>query len=544
MARNVNGFLGTYPTIAAVTAAFPPSEHVGCSANIGTATPYQKAWCDGISWAGLTASQVEGLSWAVQGVFGYESDKAALGRAKQREFYEALAFPAVYYDPSLGADTGNGSRTSPYRDLTAARATGGLRHLLKAGTTIAVSAGATSVWLSTTTSGTAAAPVIIGRYGDGANPLINCTGAQRGIRFGTNVKYWRVRDIEIYGNSAGTDRYGISQNSVDATADQDTTYNHVLERVTVRDITGDASTDCNGIKLYGADNELINCTVYNIGTDAMWIHGNRTLIQSCIIWNVATDGRIAGDCIQFGAASNNSIVRGCDLDHRSTDGKQCIYFEQTVSVSDSVLVEGNICRGWEGATTNSASPLLCGATNSIVRYNYVTGGIQGILLGEGTLGYGNIVLAPVGRGLELQTGAKAFHNTMVQTGAQTGQTLSVGIRTPSGAVNTEARNNVIVGFANSILVGHATTTAVESHNAFYTTGGTPAHYRVNGTITAPTDALIGSSAADLGLDAAYRPTSLTAAVYTTLYQTPSTVVQPVDKDQRFGAMPRGAYLYV
>lgn len=48
--RPVNGFVGTFPTLAAVTAAFPPSEYAGCSSNIGTSSLYEKAWSDGVEW--------------------------------------------------------------------------------------------------------------------------------------------------------------------------------------------------------------------------------------------------------------------------------------------------------------------------------------------------------------------------------------------------------------------------------------------------------------------------------------------------------------
>lgn len=50
MTRSVNGFLGTYDTLAAITLARNPGDYAGCSANIGTAAPYDKAWCDGNMW--------------------------------------------------------------------------------------------------------------------------------------------------------------------------------------------------------------------------------------------------------------------------------------------------------------------------------------------------------------------------------------------------------------------------------------------------------------------------------------------------------------
>jgi len=61
MARQVNGHLGTFATVADLTAKFPPSESIGCSANVGTAIPYTKAWCDGSEWALVQAPQIQAL---------------------------------------------------------------------------------------------------------------------------------------------------------------------------------------------------------------------------------------------------------------------------------------------------------------------------------------------------------------------------------------------------------------------------------------------------------------------------------------------------
>jgi len=67
MSRTVNGFVGTYDSIANLTTRFPPNEYVGCSANIGTESPYAKAWCDGISWAGTNSTQREALRFIFSG---------------------------------------------------------------------------------------------------------------------------------------------------------------------------------------------------------------------------------------------------------------------------------------------------------------------------------------------------------------------------------------------------------------------------------------------------------------------------------------------
>jgi len=56
MSRLVNGFLGNFTTVAALTDKFDPAEYAGCSANVGTAPPYHKVWSDGDTWAGINVA--------------------------------------------------------------------------------------------------------------------------------------------------------------------------------------------------------------------------------------------------------------------------------------------------------------------------------------------------------------------------------------------------------------------------------------------------------------------------------------------------------
>lgn len=62
MARQINGHVGTFASIEALTAKFPPSESIGCSANVGTSIPYTKAWCDGNTWSGFDSTDVSRLN--------------------------------------------------------------------------------------------------------------------------------------------------------------------------------------------------------------------------------------------------------------------------------------------------------------------------------------------------------------------------------------------------------------------------------------------------------------------------------------------------
>jgi len=109
MARQVNGHLGTFSTVVELTAKFPPASSIGCSANVGTAIPYIKYWCDGSVWAGVSASQIQSLVSGDQLVFaGVMNDSSATAIATNNAELARIAaeytqqgvwlhFPGTYY---------------------------------------------------------------------------------------------------------------------------------------------------------------------------------------------------------------------------------------------------------------------------------------------------------------------------------------------------------------------------------------------------------------------------------------------------------------
>jgi len=467
-----------------------------------------------------------------------QSDRAATATDKQREFYECIAYPAVYFDPSAADDTGDGSKGRPFKNFTAARILTGRRHLIKAGTTIAATSG---TWITIAQGSTAKSPVIIGRYGDNwiANPIIDGTLSDRVIRFGTNSKYNRIRDIDFKNlGGAGSDKYMISQNSVDAIGDQSIDFNNVISRCSISNVGGHATTDCNAIKLYGANNEIIGNEIYNISTDGIWFHGFSTIIEGNRIYKVSTDGRKLGDCIQCGAKSDGSIIRGNYLEHFEVDSKQCIYFEATVSISDNVLIEDNYCVHSDSAGIAGVRPtgITCGATNSTVRRNFVKGGYVGIELGLNTQCYSNVIQSTVGRGIAADTNGRIYNNTIYQTGAQNTQSDSVAIfNADSAQIGNIAWNNLIYNQYNGItcVVGvDSNPTIREYNNSYIVRGVSVAKYRIAGIVTAPTNEIV-STISDF--DANYRPkTSILAYSGTNPY--PS-----YDKDKVLSTPCVGAY---
>jgi len=59
MARQVNGFVGSYSTIEELTSKFPPVDYVGCFANVGN-SPTNKAVCNGTVWSEIQTSVTGG----------------------------------------------------------------------------------------------------------------------------------------------------------------------------------------------------------------------------------------------------------------------------------------------------------------------------------------------------------------------------------------------------------------------------------------------------------------------------------------------------
>jgi hypothetical protein len=423
---------------------------------------------------------------------------SALYRAKdaRRQQQENISYNAIYFDPSLAADAGDGSIIKPFKNITAARIKPGYRHLIKAGTTVTCTEdGAGSKrYLLVPNTATDQMPIIFGRYGDrmAADPKLVGTGVSQVLRIGTDGAYIRIRDIEIAGVGAddtNTGKFGISYNTVNAAGIQSIKKNIVLSRVKVHDVARDTSgsSDCDGVKLYGADNEIIDCDIYNVATDGLWFHGYRTIVSGNTIYNTASEyaasGRIAGDSIQCGAKSDGSIVVGNYLDHSSAPCKQCIYFEQTNSISDSITITDNYCvmadKG--DGIENGQSPITCGAPNSVVARNYCKGGSRGIIISDDVECHNNFIEMTVGRGIACGNRCNIHHNTIYQSGSNTTQNWSVGVAVDSGATGTDIHSNALINMYNGIIASESDA-FTEHNNAFQIRGVSLAYVRVGGTV--------------------------------------------------------------
>lgn len=434
----------------------------------------------------------------------------------RREAEENIKYRAIYFDPTASDDTGDGSIIKPYKNLTAARIKPGFRHLIKAGTTTTCTEDGigTKRYLLIPNTATSQAPIIIGRYGSGENPKFNGAGVSQVFRIGTDGKYIRIRDIEIDtvgADDTNSDKFGISYNTSNADTMKTVSTNIIIARCSVHDVKRDTSlsSDCDGIKLYGADNMILDCTIYNIATDGIWFHGYRMVIAGCTVYSPAIEYQLVqktgGDCIQCGAKSDGSIVVGNYLDHSNAACKQCIYFEQTISISDSVIICDNICfMGKKGDSIEMGqSCITCGAPNSYVARNFCKGAGGGIVINDDIECCNNVILMDTARGIAAGNRNNIHHNTIVQISSETTQTWSVGISVDPGSKGTEIHSNLFIDMYNGI-VSDVSTAFNEHHNAFKIKGVSLAYVRLSGVVTSPSWSDISTiSASDYDLN--YRP---------------------------------------
>ena len=107
MARQTNGFVGSYSSIAGLTLAFPPSEYGGSYANIVSNGITTKVWSDGVSWNGMTSNQVAALQYALSGAAltaTYDGSSRISTTAKSPGRSYTYAYPSSTSETITAAD--------------------------------------------------------------------------------------------------------------------------------------------------------------------------------------------------------------------------------------------------------------------------------------------------------------------------------------------------------------------------------------------------------------------------------------------------------
>jgi len=145
-----------------------------------------------------------------------------------------------YIDSTSGKDTNSGtSASAPWQSLPKINST-----TFQPGDSILLKAG--SSWdgqLWPKGSGAPSKPIRIGRYGDGAKPLIRGNGTVEDAVLLKNQQYWEIEDLEITNSGATTaTRRGVHL----ALEEFGEAHHFVLRRLTVHNVSGRDDTKDNG----------------------------------------------------------------------------------------------------------------------------------------------------------------------------------------------------------------------------------------------------------------------------------------------------------
>lgn len=348
----------------------------------------------------------------------------------------------IYIDPSAAVD-GAGSEVSPYNTWAGKTLSSDNTYAQKRGTTYAGKLSVTN------------ARVTLTSYGTGAKPKINAAGFDRCIAIGS-VAGIVVDGFDLYGADTGTTRRGISYAGS----------GHTIRNCDIHDLVATTS-DVDGIAGVGDGVLIENNNIYNIPSDGIWVQG-RTTIRNNRVVNVATDGRLTGDCIQvFGDVTTGcggSVIEYNYLDHSSVACKQGILVQDT-GTGSGCRIRGNIVLG---PVDVNWAPILVQVPNTLVIGNRTYGGAFGIIAeGDRTGGFGsgancfvagNVVEGTQNTGVfqaTTCTGMQILNNTIVDCPngiyADTDTTLV-------------AKNNIITGCTVGVLHENG---ATENYNCFY-----------------------------------------------------------------------------
>jgi parallel beta-helix repeat protein len=295
----------------------------------------------------------------------------------------------IYIDPSYFA-TGTGTIADPFKSWASVTWTAGNSFLQKCGTTFV--GGVDTGALGAASLG---AESIIGSYGTGAKPIIDARTVTRGLTIRGAASYVIVQDLEIIGGATGASTRGISSGF----SDDGATDNLTIRRCVVHDVVWDgvAGNFPIGIQLTGINNTITDNTIYNIGTDGLFItsnSGNQILRNT--IYNVGYDRRGGlADCIQTTGDMSNSLVADNVCTNTLVDDKHGIIVAQASAGTGLVIERNTVTRNLTSTVSSagSASIAVCIYTDqpgAVVRNNTTIGGKFGInLSGTGINCYGN-----------------------------------------------------------------------------------------------------------------------------------------------------------
>lgn len=374
---------------------------------------------------------------------------------------------SVYIDPSCAND-GDGTADTPcaespggagpYNVWSSATFTAGNSYLQKRGTT-------STAQITIAASGNSATDrITLDAYGTGADPIINAPAAENGIYISGARSFITISDFEITGMAAGGD---VMRRAVRLCTGSGTECTDIrLSSLTLHDIVDSATQESNGIWGYCSNCTFDDLTIYNIPSDGIWIANVGTFtITNSNIHDVATSGRVTGDCIQITGTGTRIVVQNNIFDHSSTEAKQA-YLEQTGATS--ALITGNqfIMSTAQDQQSGASVAFANSASNAYIASNLIQGGWRGMTGGkDGSVLTGNVFRGAYSSLFVTADSSIAF--TMTNNTFDGEDIASViGINASGTSTTVQLHNNAFVNLATAVQKG-GTVTFVDRNNLFY-----------------------------------------------------------------------------
>ncbi|WP_125702184.1 carbohydrate binding domain-containing protein [Lacticaseibacillus daqingensis] len=325
------------------------------------------------------------------------------GHPVQAATYPVPEGKHVYYvDATAGNDSNSGTSTDQaWQSLAQVNQT-----TFQPGDAILLKAGAH--WTGTLApkgSGSAAQPIILGAYGDGAKPVIDGAGQENTVSF-LNQQYWEVRDLELTNKEPGlslttfasSPRRGLLILGADYNPDHltktdpsvvTTLHGFNVHDLYIHDIYGQDAKDLNGsagiqvaVRATGLVSGVLDPAVVNVRTtfDDITIKNNRIahVNRSGIIlysnWRSRTllraDNTYGDPKVTPWTPITHVVIEGNSLTDIGGDGI-------ATHMTDGALVAYNYLNGFNTRSAGyNAGMWAWDADNATFQYNEATGGVS------------------------------------------------------------------------------------------------------------------------------------------------------------------------
>ena len=419
-----------------------------------------------------------------------------------------------YVDCSAGSN-GDGTQSSPWNTLDSVNST-----TFASGDSILFQRGMTcSGMLQPQGSGSSAAPITIGAYGDGAEPIISGGSNTAAVQL-LDQEYWDIENIETTGGNP----YGIH---ISGSNSNTNTLHHIhLINVTAHDVGGNVTSaspkDVGVIAISAGSSQTLNdvlvdgATVYSTNE---WFGiyigggiypntpGTNITVQNSLVHDVGGSGILisaaqnaltqnnvaynigAGPTIPFGDGTPNAIwdfnCTSCTVQNNEA------YQAHTASgpydggaydidfASSGQTVQYNYGHDADGYCFSVFSSDAIVETNSVIRYNVCANNGRVASLNQGDVELSSFDDGS-GRGSGSINGVAIYNNTFYWNPAGNEALLHVGSGIFSGSNPNFFKNNLIYSTVPSLIDDPHGSLSLDNNLYWYTGTGTPT-WSYNGT---------------------------------------------------------------